>query len=114
MKKYIIIILIVIVIIFLLSFMLGVQFIKNFDKSNSDKELAQTQNSIKNETQENNINNEVQEQSTNEGQKIYYLHKSNLENPSKNQCATAKTTFFKNINENERKDIQTEIRIYSQ
>ena len=109
MKKYVIIS-VVIVIIFLLSFMLGVQFIKKFDKSNDNKELAQTQTSIKSETPENNINNEVQEQSTNEGKKIYYLHKSNLESPGKNQCATAKTIFFQNIDGNEKEDIQTEIR----
>lgn len=100
-----------IVIILILAFIIGIQLSSTIKESKKDK-IADIQDNINNENeQENNIENKDEQENNTE--KKYYLHRSDIETPDKNKCSIAKTAFFKGISESDKKEIQTEIRIYS-
>ena len=105
MKKIVIFIL-GLIIIFITSFaisriILNMKSNKINEKENESK--VEEENIVSEDKQENNI----------ETSNKYYLHKSELEEPSKDKCLTAKKVFFDKIGEKEKKEIQTELRIHS-
>ena len=105
MKKAIVIIC-VLTIIFFISFTISSKLLNLKKEEIGEKDFAE----------ENNINDNKQEDKQEDNVKknnFYYLHKSDLEKPSKDKCLAAKKIFFDKIGEKEKKEIQTELRIHS-
>lgn len=111
MKK--IILVIISIVIILMAFIIGIQLSNVVKKSKKSDIEDVRENTVGENGQESNIKNKGNQDDNAGINKIYYLHKSDIEIPDKNRCSIAKTFFFKGVSESDKKEIQTEIRIYT-